>query len=105
MTALRKEPVVNDNVGAMPVLLLYSSGSDTAAAYSRAVGRRTLTFKAGAPGSITDNETGSSWTAHGECAAGKFKGQRLERIIAQPGLWFAWAEFNPDTEVYAAAVH
>ena len=105
VTALRKEPVVNDKVGATPVLLMYSSGSDTATAFSRLVGGHALTFEVGASGSITDHETASRWTAQGECTAGKFRGQRLVRIIPQPGLWFAWAEFNPDTEVYSAGVH
>ena len=104
VTALRKEPVVNDKVGTTSVVVVYAASTETASAFSRVLGGRTLTFKAGAPGSITDNETGSSWTTLGECTAGKFKAQRLERIVPQPGLWFAWAEFNPDTEVYAGGV-
>jgi Protein of unknown function (DUF3179) len=105
VAALHKEPLLNDKVGARPVVLIYAANTDTTTAFSRVAGGRTLTFKPTTPGLIVDDETGSTWTAYGECTAGKFKGQRLERIVPQPGLWFAWAEFNPDTEVYSGAIH
>jgi hypothetical protein len=54
---------------------------------------------------MLDGETGSKWSAYGECVDGKLKGQKLDRIIPQPGSWFAWAEFHPDTQVYAAGAH
>jgi len=102
VAALHQAPLLNDMVGARPVVLIYAANTDTTTAFSRVAGGRTLTFKASTPGLIVDDETGSAWTAYGECTAGKFKGQRLERIVPQPGLWFAWAEFNPDTEVIRA---
>ena len=105
VAALHKAPLLNDMVGARPVVLIYAANTDTTTAFSRVAEGRTLTFKASTPGLIVDDETGSTWTAYGECTAGKFKGQRLERIVPQPGLWFAWAEFNPDTEVYSGATH
>jgi hypothetical protein len=105
VAALRKEPVVNDKIGSMPVLLVYAAASDTTTAFSRVLGGRTLTFHTAGSGTVIDSETGSKWTAYGECVEGKQKGQKLDRIIPQPGLWFAWAEFHPDTEVYAAGAH
>ena len=105
VSALRKEPVVNDKVGSTPILLVYATASDTTTAFSRLLGDRTLTFHAAGPGTMLDNESGSKWTAYGECVDGKLKGQKLERVIPQPGSWFAWAEFHPDTEVYSAAAH
>jgi hypothetical protein len=101
ITALRKEPIVNDEIGSTPVLLVYAPASDTTTAFSRLLGGRTLTFHAAGAGTIIDGETGSKWSNYGECVEGKQTGQRLQRIIPQPGLWFAWAEFHPDTEVYA----
>jgi len=103
VAALRKDVVVNDRVGSTPVLLIQQTGSNTTTAFSRVLGGRTLTFKAAAAGAFVDNETGSHWNAYGECTAGSLRGQKLERIVPQPGLWFAWAEFFPDTQVYSPA--
>jgi hypothetical protein len=103
--ALRKESLLNDVVGSTPVVLIYADASDTTTAFSRVIGGRTLMFRAGSHGGVVDAETQSSWTAYGECSDGKLKGQKLTRIIPQPGLWFAWAEFFPDTLVYSAAAH
>lgn len=105
VSTLRKEPVVNDMVGSTPVLVFYAAASDTTTAFSRVVGSRTLTFRAAGSAAILDNETGSKWSAYGECVDGKLKGQKLERVIPQPGSWFAWAEFHPDTQIYSAAAH
>ena len=98
---LKKEPVVNDKVGSTAVLLIYAEAIDTTTAFSRALNGRTLTFRTGGKGKIIDDETGSTWSAYGDCTAGKLKGQKLDRVIPEPGAWFAWAEFHPDTEVYA----
>ncbi len=105
VSELRKEPVVNDKVGSAPILMVYAAASDTTTAFSRVLGGRTLTFHAAGAGTMLDNESGSKWTAYGECVDGKLKGQRLDRIIPQPGSWFAWAEFHPDTQVFSAEAH
>lgn len=76
LPALQKPFVVNDMVGSAPVLLVYAAASDTVTAFSRVLSGRMLTFKRGEPG-ITDFETGSAWTAYGECTSGKLKGQKL----------------------------
>ncbi|HEY4580964.1 MAG TPA: DUF3179 domain-containing (seleno)protein, partial [Candidatus Acidoferrales bacterium] len=103
VTALRNETVVNDKLGSTPVVLIHAAASDTTTAFSRTLGARTLTFKAAGAGAFVDNETGSRWNAYGESTAGSLRGQKLERIVPQPGLWFAWAEFYPDTHVYSPA--
>jgi hypothetical protein len=98
---LKKESVVNDKVGSVPILLVYAAGIDTTTAYSRVLNGHTLSFHSGNAGKIADSETASTWTAYGECVAGKLKGQKLDPVIPEPGAWFAWAEFHPDTEVYS----
>ena len=82
LALLRKDAVVNDKIGAIPVLLLHSSASDTTTAFSRLLNGRTLTFHALKAGALelVDNETGSKWTLYGECVAGKLKGERLDSI-------------------------
>ena len=105
ISELKKDPVVNDKVGSSPVLLIYAEGIDTTTAFSRILNGRTLTFRAGQAGKVVDIETSSTWSPYGECIAGKWKGQKLDRVIPEPGAWFAWAEFHRDTEVYAAHAH
>jgi hypothetical protein len=105
VSELKKESVVNDKVGSAPVLVIYVAGIDTTTAFSRVLNGRTLTFRAADGGKIVDQETASTWNAYGECIAGRLKGQKLDRVIPEPGAWFAWAEFHPDTEVYAAGSH
>jgi hypothetical protein len=102
-TILSEERVVNDQVGSTPILLIDSPASDTVIAFSRAITGRTLTFRPAQNGDIVDQETNSQWSPYGECTLGKLKGQKLQRIIVQPGFWFAWAEFFPDTQVYSDA--
>lgn len=104
VAALRKQTVLNDTIAGESVLLIYGAASDTTTAFSRVVAGRTLTFQTFQSvdaGTLADKETDSKWTVYGECTSGKFKGQKLNRIVPQPGSWFAWAEFFPDTEVYA----
>ncbi len=104
VSTLRKEPVVNDSVNSTPVLLVYAAASDTTTAFSRVLGGRTLTFHPAGLGTILD-EAGSTWNYYGECIAGKLKGRKLDRVIPQPGSWFAWAEFHPDTQIFSAGAH
>jgi len=101
VAALRREIIVNDRVGSTPLLLIHQAASGTTTGFSRVLGGRTLTFKAAGPGAFVDNETGSQWNAYGECTAGSLRSQKLDRVVPQPGLWFAWAEFFPDTQVYS----
>ena len=54
---------------------------------------------------VMDRETGSKWTPYGECIAGKLKGEKLDPITPLPSFWFSWAEFFPETEVFAAAAN
>jgi hypothetical protein len=105
ISELKKEPVVNDKVGPAPVLLVYVAGIDTATAFFRVQNGRTLTFRPAGAGKIADNQTDSTWNAYGECIAGKSKGQKLDRVIPEPGSWFAWAEFHPDTQIFSSESH
>lgn len=101
---LKEAVVVNDQVGAQPVLLVHGRKNDTVTAFSRKVGSRVLTFKPAGPSgaALVDEQTGSRWNAYGECLDGKLKGTKLEVVIPLPSFWFSWAEFFPKTEIYGA---
>ncbi len=97
---VQEERVINDQVGAVPVLVVYAPSTDTLTAFSRQVAGNTLTFKSAAGENLTDTETGSVWNTDGQCLSGKLQGRKLDFITPLPGFWFAWAEFHPDTQIY-----
>ena len=104
LSALSKHTVLNDEVGRTPVLVVYSAANDTTTVFARRLHGRTLQFRAvkgAAEDTLVDDQTGSKWTAYGECTAGTLKGQKLDTIVPLPSLWFSWAEFYPDTQVYS----
>ena len=71
----------------------------SAAAFSRRVGDQILEFEA-AGDFFRDTETGTLWTLLGVADDGELGGQRLNPVKADNGLWFAWAAFKPETEIY-----
>src|SRR5262249_37358840 len=104
LDALDRVPVVNEELGGQPTLLLPQPKSDTTTAFvARANGAR-LTFEAANTGAteIVDRETRSRWSAYGACTAGRLKGTQLEMLIMEPEYWFAWSEFHPKTTIFEA---
>ncbi len=53
-------------------------------------------------GAITDAETGSTWSVTGQSTAGALAGSQLEPVVHGDHFWFAWAAFQPDTEIWSA---
>ncbi len=50
-----------------------------------------------------DEQTGSVWNVLGEAVEGSLAGARLEPIIHADHFWFAWAVFQPETEIVLEA--
>jgi hypothetical protein len=73
-----------------------------AAAFSRRVDGRPLSFRAAA-GKVTDQQTGSTWDQFGRAVAGPLAGTRLAPATAMDSFWFDWAAFHPDTAIWAAS--
>jgi hypothetical protein len=71
----------------------------SAAAFSRVLEGQELNFTASGDGFI-DRETGSSWNLFGAATGGPLAGRQLAPIPSNEFLWFAWAEFRPDTLIY-----
>ena len=87
LLALSKHTLLNDEVGRKPVLVLYSAANDTTTVFSRRLHGRTLEFHAvtdAAEETLVDNQTGSKWTAYGECTAGKLKGPTARHHRCRP---------------------
>ena len=112
-THLQDVGVVNDVVGGLPVVVLWSPETASAldarsiadakavgsgVAFGREVAGRTLTFEPG-DGAFTDRETGSTWSIAGEAVAGALEGVQLPPVVYANHLWFAWAAFYPETRL------
>ncbi|MCU0512163.1 MAG: DUF3179 domain-containing protein [Anaerolineae bacterium] len=114
-SALSQAGLINDTLGTTAVVALWQPGMvtaldertiddsrdiGTAVLFNRTVAGQTLTFRAAGDGTITDAETGSTWSLWGEAMTGPLAGQRLTRLAAAPHFWFAWAAFHPQTAIY-----
>ncbi len=112
--ALRRTPLINDQVGGEPVVVLSRQGTlsvldqpeikasrriPSANAYSRRLGGKVLAFEV-RDGRMVDRATGSQWDVLGRAVAGPLKGERLTPAVGGVHFAFAWLAFNPDTEIY-----
>ncbi len=113
---LRGARAVNDVVGGQRLVVLWAPGTSSpldsgdvtrgrdigsAGVYAPTVRGRALTFQP-APNGFRDRETASTWTLGGLAVAGPLRGQRLTVLPSQDAFWFAWAAFNPQTELVGA---
>lgn len=98
--------VVNDRVGELPVVVA-TGPSDTPSvdsgelfAYDRRVEGRAFEFEPAGRGRMTAG--GSTWSIPtGRAVDGPHEGRRLAQAGATTAVyWFAWLEFNPETDVY-----
>lgn len=105
ISLLKEKPVINDQIGGEPIVVMYDSTHDVADVFSRNVNGRLLTFEPLAPDQVKgaiakDEETGSSWDVTGKGKAGEFRGQGLREIPHYNRLfWFSWALFKPGTRI------
>jgi hypothetical protein len=106
--------VINDAIGDEPIVVMWApgtasalgadriaAGQDVGAAttYSRVLDGETLTFRREGE-AIVDEGTGSEWSLLGEAVSGPRTGDQLTPRVGNNFLWFAWAAFHPETEVY-----
>ncbi len=91
-------------VGGEPVVAFWNSVAQSARVYHARANGRSLTFEV-VEGRRQDVETGSVWNFGGEAVAGPLDGERLEpHPEAYHAFWFAWAAFQPDTELWEPPV-
>ena len=95
---IESSTVIND-VFAGKQILLVSLFSENARAFDGTVNGNTLEFEY-SDKKIIDSSTGSEWSYDGIALSGEMKGIELDRIAFNPGFWFEWVAFHPDTEVY-----
>ena len=103
---LAQRQLVNDTFFGEDVLVYFDNGTNTALVYDRNVDGRELTFRlegeaSGVQTLLVDEETGSTWMAFtGRAIDGELKGKSMKRMLSHLSFWFAWTDWNPDTELY-----
>ncbi len=109
--------IATANVGGRPIVVFWRPGTvsaldealidasadiGSAGVYRPEVEGRSLTFHrpAGVAGPIVDVETGTTWSVTGHAIDGPLAGRRLEPVTHGTHFWFAWAAFEPDTQIW-----
>ena len=95
---IESEILINDFIGDTPVMLI-SLFSENSRAFERTVDGNTLDFIFD-DGKILDTQTNSEWNYDGLSISGENIGMQLKRMPIEPGFWFEWVAFHPQTLVY-----
>ncbi|MEM7340021.1 MAG: DUF3179 domain-containing protein [Actinomycetota bacterium] len=111
---LANTPVIPVTVGGEDAVVLFKPGlasalDDPSIAEGRDVGQSgvfrpvaadgtALTFTADGDGFV-DGETGSMWNVLGQATDGPRVGERLQSVAHIDTFWFAWAAYQPGTEI------
>jgi hypothetical protein len=92
---------VNDTYEGAPVVITYDPDGGAAAAFSRTVEGRALTFEPVDRLTMRDVETGSTWASlTGVAVDGELAGATLEQLPSFVSFWFSWTDFHPSTELW-----
>ena len=106
LSALSRAPSLNDTLAGQDLLVFFEDSTGTALVYDRSVDGKALTFHREGPGSgaqtvLVDAETGTKWLAlTGVAIEGELQGKVMPRLLSHLSFWFAWKDWNPDTELY-----
>ena len=95
---VEEKKVINDEIGDKK-LLLVSLYPEMTRAFNRVVDGTILEFEY-VDGKIIDTQTNSQWNFEGEAIEGQLMGKKLEREVFNPGFWFEWIAFHPNSLVY-----
>ena len=90
--------IINDEIGNTS-LMLVSQFSQNSRAFDRTLDGEVLEFKI-VEEKIMDTNTNSVWNYDGIAISGPLEGNKLTRMSIEPGFWFEWVAFHPDTEVW-----
>ena len=89
---------INDQINNKPILLVSLFQGDTRA-FERSLDDKVLEFFFD-DNKIFDTETNSEWNYDGVAISGPLEGTELIRLPFNPGFWFEWVAFYPETEVF-----
>jgi hypothetical protein len=103
LEGLARQPVINDSIGEVPVVVLVQDGTEAAAAYARCVDGSPLSFEPAewqGRAALLDRESGTTWSSTGEAVEGPNKGRRLQPVRSIVTDWYGWAAHFRNTTVY-----
>jgi hypothetical protein len=99
-------PVLIDDVGGEPVMLVLGPDGKSVRAFSREMGTKTLDFYGRGGGNtgdswvLLDSDSLSDWSFEGCAFSGPMTGQCLRRIDTLKDFWFDWQHYHPDSTIY-----
>ena len=102
-SVLAREPVINDEVGGVPVGVFFDKTTLSGAAFDRTLpDGAVLTFESTAdPLVVRDLETQSEWDAiSGAVIGGELEGAQLTPIPITYSFWFGWIDYHTESSVY-----
>ena len=99
------QAVINDEVGGLPLVVVFDKNTSLALPFHREVDGQVLNFYGVAPEGdlpleFMDVETGTRWNLRGEAVSGPLAGQRLQQKPAYNSMWFAWAVYWSETDIW-----
>jgi len=101
-SVLNDQPVVNDQVGDLSLLVVFNADTGAATVFNRQLDDgRILTFNLLEDLIIEDAETGTTWDGFtGEAIDGPLTGVFLTPVKHTTSFWFGWKDWYPETEIY-----
>lgn len=113
-TILVERRVVNEGLNEQPAVIFWKPGVASAlertqlelgrdvgavGTFDPRVDDKLLTFEWRGE-NFVDKETGSVWSITGAAIDGALKGKQLTPLLRTDTFWFAWAAFQPDSEIF-----
>jgi Protein of unknown function (DUF3179) len=99
-------PVLLDDVGGKPIMLVLGPDGKSVRAFSRQMGANTLDFYGqglegtSEPWALLESTTLSEWNFDGCAVIGDMRGQCLTRIDILKDFWFDWQHYHPNSDFY-----
>lgn len=102
-TDLQREPILNDQVGDIPVAIFFDQATLSGTVFDRRLEDETvLEFEPGTSSRrVRDTHTGSEWdTLTGVALSGPLAGQELAQVPITYAFWFGWIDYHTESSVY-----
>ena len=101
-----ESPVLLDDVGGKPIMLVLGPDGKSVRAFSRQMGKDTLDFYGqglegtSEPWALLESTTLSEWNFDGCAVIRDVRGQCLARIDVLKDFWFDWQHYHPNSDIY-----